>query len=851
MSDLSVVTATSTGGAGPVAVRDTTSAFVPGLVFAPDYTQDISPDTIVTYTHTLTNTSTAPDTYSLLLSSSLGWATLLDPGPFALPGGGTATVRVQVTVPPGSAGLTDVTTVTATSLAGAPPAAVHDTTAVYPAGVAFTPDYADTLDPGESITYIHTLTNTGAGPDTIDVGLALSSQGWATLLDPGPFALGAGASTTVRVQVTAPASSGGLVETTVVTASSRAGDATASVTDATTVPRVYGVSLSPDAAQSIQPGTAYTYTHQLVNTGNATDTFMLSLTTTRGWATLVGANSHELPAAGAVAVQVRVDAPLGSGGLADIARLTATSVSTSTVTARVTDTTTSLFTPGIVLEPEYQDTVMPGAHLIYTHWLTNTGSGGDVFMLDFLSSQGWATLLESGPVSLDAGEGISLHVEINVPMGTGGMVETSMLMATAQTGGVSADVTDIVSVVHTFGLELVPDYAQNVPPGATYIYHHILRNTGNGPDSFTPTLSSSLGWATLLDGGPFALEAGATADVRVSVSVPTGLISGTQSDIAVLTATSLTSPTLSAAATDTTTVGFAPGALFVDNELTLGATPGAQYIYTHWLTNTGNYTDTFSLTAASSLGWGTLLDPGPFVLALGESTSVAVQVDVPGDGADKSDTTIVTATSTGGAGPLVVYDTTAAFAPGVMLTPEYAETHAPGDVVTYVHTLQNTGSTTDTIVMLLESSQDWAALHDPGPHTLSAGQSIALRVVVTVPLGTGGLVDVARLTAQTLSGFGPSAAVTDTTTVGYAPGVALGPDFAQTVPPGSAIIYTHYLTNTGNGPDTFSVALTSSLGWGVLLDSGPFTLAAGDSTSVRVQVSVPTDTSALQVDVTT
>ena len=454
-------------------------------------------------------------------------------------------------------------------------------------------------------------------------------------------------------------------------------------------------------------------------------------------------------------------------------------------------------------------------------------------------------------MSLDAGEGISLHVEIDVPVGTGGMVEMSTLEATAQTGGISADVTDVVSVTQTFGLELVPDYAQNVPPGSTYIYHHILRNTGNGPDSFTPTLSSSLGWATLLDGGPFTLEAGATANVRVSVSVPTGLISGTQSDIAVLTATSLTSPALFASATDTTTVGFAPGALFEGDEITFNAVPGTQVNYTHWLTNTGNYTDTFNLTFASSMGWGLLLDPGPFVLGAGEAASVGVQVDVPGDGAGEFDTSVVTATSEGGAGPLAVHDTTATFMPSVSLTPEYTELHDPGDVVTYNHTLQNTGTTTDVIALTLESSQGWAVLHDPGPHTLSAGQSITLHVVVTVPLGSGGLVDVSRLTAHTLAGFGPAVAVTDTTSINYTPGVALGPDFAQTVPSGSTVIYTHYLTNTGNGPDTFSVALTSSQGWGTLLDSGPFTLAAGDSIPVRVQVTVPTDTLALQVDVTT
>ncbi|MEJ5310564.1 MAG: S8 family serine peptidase [Anaerolineae bacterium] len=851
LSDLSVVTATSTGGAGPLSVQDTTSAFTPGLAFAPDYTREVSPDAVVTYTHTLTNTSAAADTYALAITTSQGWATLLDPGPFALPGGGTATVRVRVTVPPGSGGLTDTTIVTATSFAGAPPAAVRDTTAVYPPGVALAPDYAGTLNPGEAITYTHTLTNTGAGPDTIDVALALSSQGWATLLDPGPFALAAGASTPVRVLVTAPPSSGGLIETTVLTASSRAGVATASVTDTTTVPRVYGVSLTPDGAQTLTPGTAYTYTHQLANTGNATDTFRLALTSTRGWAMLAGTDTYTLPTSGAVTVLVRVDVPVGSGGLVDIARLTATSVSTDAVTAGVTDTTTALYTPGLILEPDNQDTALPPAFFGYTHWLTNTGTGSDLFTLEFYSSQGWGTLLEAGPVPLAAGEGISLHVEINVPAGTGGMVETSVLTATAQTGGVSARVTDMISVTQLFGVDLFPDYAQSVPPGGSYIYQHVLRNTGNGPDTFAVNLTSSRGWATLLDAGPFALAADATTNVRVRVSVPTGLISGTQSDIAVLNVTSLTSPALSASATDTTTVGFAPGALFEDDGLTLNAIPGAPYTYTHWLTNTGNYTDTFNMAFDSSLGWGTLLDPGPFVLAMGEATGVRVRVDVPADGAGKFDISVVTATSAGGAGPLVVYDTTAAFMPGITLTPNYAEWRDPGDVITYVHTLHNTGTTTDVITLALESSQGWAVLHDPGPYTLAAGESITLGIVVTIPLGTGGLVDVSRLTAKTLGGFGPSATVTDTTTVNYTPGVALGPDFVQTVPAGSAVIYTHHLTNTGNGPATFGVALSSSRGWGTLLDSGPFALASGDSTPVRVQVAVPTDTYALQVDVTT
>ncbi|HDP90338.1 MAG TPA: PKD domain-containing protein, partial [Thioalkalivibrio sp.] len=634
-------------------------------------------------------------------------------------------------------------------------------------------------------------------------------------------------------------------------ASSRAGVATASVTDTTSVPRIYGVSLTPDGAQTILPGTAYTYTHQLANTGNATDTFQLALTSTRGWATLASTDTYTLPAAGAVMIPVRVDAPSGSGGLVDVARLTAVSVSTGTVTARVTDTSTSLYTSGLILEPDNQATVLPPAHFTYTHWLTNTGTGADLFALDFQSSQGWGTLVESGPVPLAAGEGISLHVEIDVPVGTGGMVETSILTATAQSGGISARVTDIVSVTHLFGIDLFPDYQQSVPPGAMYIYQHVLHNTGNGPDTFTLDFASSHGHSTLLDTGPITLGADETTSVRVSVTVPTGVISGTLVEVAVVTATSQTDPGTFDAATDTTIAAFVPGMSFAPDHVETGASVGDTFTYTHWLTNTSNYTDTFELDFDSSAGWGTLLDTGPFTLGVGDVQTVRVEVTVPSGGSGQSDTSVVTATSQGGAGPLLVRDTTAAFDPGVAFAPDRSHWLNPGESYTYTHWLTNTGTSTDTIALSLDSSRGWTRLLDDGPFTLAANQSISVSVQVTAPLGSGGLTDVTVLDASTLNGAGPSAQVTDTTMVTYTPGVALGPNHDETVPAGSAIQYTHYLTNTGDGPDTFSLAMDSSQGWATLLDGGPFALLSGESAPVRVEVAVPTDTLPFEVDVTT
>jgi uncharacterized membrane protein len=851
-SDTTIVTATSSGGAGPVVVRDITSAFTPGVALAPDRARRVSPDTVLTYTHQLTNTGDSTDTFHLALTSTMGWATLLDPGPFELVQDGFTTVRVRVTVPPGSGGMTDTTILTATSAAGADPATVRDTTAIYIPGVAFSPDYGGAIDPASSITYTHRLTNTGEGPDTFDLAIA-TSLGWATLLDPGPFALSAGEGTTVRVRVDAPSGSGDLTDVTVVTATSQAGSLSGlstRITDTTKAVRTYGVTFVPDYSQALDPGEFVIYTHQLTNTGNDPDTFDLAISSSLGWATLLGTGPFTLTAGDGTEVYVRVDVPADSGGLEDVTTVVATSQTSPTVSAGVTDTTTSIYAPGTMLTPDHSLDVSPGDTVTYTHWLTNAGNGPDWFDLSFTSSQGWAALLDGGPFHLNAGAGISVSVQVDTPSGSGGLVESTTITATSQTGGVADTANDTTNVIHTPGVEILPDWKQSVPPDNTRIYQHTLRNTGDGSDTFDLAISSSLGWTTLLDPGPFALSAGDTAEVEVSVHVPSGLISGTLTDVTVITATSRADPLVLDTATDATAVGFAPGVAFVPNHLTIGASPNGVFIYTHGLTNTGNYTDDFALDFASSAGWGSLLDPGPFDLGPGEATIVQVQVTVPPDGSWKSDISVITATSQGGAGPAVVHDATAAFTPAVALVPDHSQTIDPGDTVTYTHWLTNTGNATDTIKLSLASSRGWASLADSGPFTLLSNEAITVRVLVTAPVGSGGLTEVTTVTATTLAGTGPAAHATDTTDVTYSPGVGLSPGLSAIVPSGSSVIYTHYLTNTGNGPDTFAVTLHSSQGWGSLLDLGPFPLAAGGSTQVRAQVTVPTDTLPFEEDVT-
>ena len=110
-----------------------------------------------------------------------------------------------------------------------------------------------------------------------------------------------------------------------------------------------------------------------------------------------------------------------------------------------------------------------------------------------------------------------------------------------------------VPFVPTYGVELTPTVRSvQADPGATVVYTHTLRNTGDVADTCTVTLTSTQGWATLESTDAVNLAPGATAIVSVIVDVP-GDAAG-MSDVTTLQATSWASPTVQAQAVDTTTV---------------------------------------------------------------------------------------------------------------------------------------------------------------------------------------------------------------------------------------------------------------------------------------------------------
>ncbi|PDV97216.1 hypothetical protein A9Q02_04735 [Candidatus Chloroploca asiatica] len=179
--------------------------------------------------------------------------------------------------------------------------------------------------------------------------------------------------------------------------------------------------------------------------------------------------------------------------------------------------------------------------------------------------------------------------------------------------------------------------------------------------------------------------------------------------------------------------------------------PGAVVTYTLALTNTGNLTDSVSLSTAGNT-WPVTVPP-TVTLAAGEGTALVLTITIPVTATGGMlDTVVVTATSEADPGTppataTSTLTTTAEATYGVtLLPPRDTQTALPGTVVTYTLALTNTGNLTDS-VSLSAAGNTWPVTVPPTV-TLAAGEGTALVLTVTIPVtATGGMTDTVTITA--------------------------------------------------------------------------------------------------------
>ncbi len=398
---------------------------------------------------------------------------------------------------------------------------------------------AQSGDPGATVTYTLRLTNTG---DTLDTfTLTYAGNVWDVYLPVTQTVLGSGAGVDVVVFVTIPSNAAANANDDVtITATSLANSALSDSSQLTTSANaVYGVLLSPSAdAQSGDPGGTVQYTLRVTNTGNAEDTFTMTVSG-NAWATGVLATVGPLAAGAGADVLVTVDIPVGtSGGATDAATITATSQGDPTKAADSVLTTTADVVYGVIVWPsEDAKSGDPGTPVTYTLRLTNTGNAQDIFSLAY-SGNVWDVSLPVTQAMLESGEGVDVIVHVTVPSNAAaGANDIVAITATSQGNSALSDASQLTTSANAvYGVLLNPPTdARSGDPGAMVTYTLRLTNTGNAQDIFSLAYSGNV-WDVSLPVTQTVLEAGEGVDVIVHVTIPLTATNG-MTDMASVTVT--------------------------------------------------------------------------------------------------------------------------------------------------------------------------------------------------------------------------------------------------------------------------------------------------------------------------
>ncbi len=299
-----------------------------------------------------------------------------------------------------------------------------------------------------------------------------------------------------------------------------------------TVNRTVGVLFTGQTVASANQGSLVTFTNGLVNTGNGSDVFDISVASgtfpagstftlyqNDGVSPLTDTNLDGIPDTGPVAagasynVVLKVQLPPGATGGPYNASKTARSTQDPLVSAVASDVLTAIVAntvdltnntalpgaPGAGAGPEaapvITNTTAPGTTTRFVLVVNNTSSQPDNYGLaastdpTFASltlPAGWsvtflntssAPITSTGPIA--AGANATVWADVTVPAGaTAGNVET-YFRSLSPVSGASDRIHDRVTVGVVRSLSLVPNGTAQVIPGGFVVYSHMLTNTGN------------------------------------------------------------------------------------------------------------------------------------------------------------------------------------------------------------------------------------------------------------------------------------------------------------------------------------------------------------------------------------
>ncbi|MFL5805964.1 MAG: beta strand repeat-containing protein [Roseiflexaceae bacterium] len=602
----------------------------------------------------------------------------------------------------------------------------------------------------------------------------------------------------------------------------------------------------------VAPGASVVYSHLLTNIGTASGNFSISRTTSQGWAAQPSVTSVTLGAGLSRTILITVTVPPGTApGTTD--QTTVTAAVAGQLSQSRTNYTRVPQVFGVNIQPPRTGSVTPGPTPVtidYTHYITNTGNGPDTITLSTASTApgASATVLSGNTCILNAGLSCTKTVRVTIPANSTAPFDDTTVTATSS-GGPSRQVVDRTIITQTPIPQISAGTTKNAQPPATVLFTHTVKNIGGAAGTFTMSVTPSPsrpGWSfTLSPPTSFSLDPNETKTITLTVGVPAGAAVGDDVTAQVRVVSSSGAP---ATANDIVHIVLAPKFSFSAAKVSpVNGQPGQLVSFTHFLTNTGNGADSFTIVLTSTAGLTNLsrAPAGQINLAKGQGTQVVVSARIANGTLASPPAQTIGVTAQRISSPLLPIkriDTVNVLGAAVpQLTtaqPQTTTLPLPATRV-FTHTLTNIGNKPGTFTIGTSAPAGWTATpSNPACLTnLAPTGTCQFTIQVAVPAGTfaGAYKVVVTATAD------GSASVTDTVHVPPDPHLLFAPNHPSgTADPGAVVTYTHALTNTGNITDSFEITLLLSSGWSAL--AKPAVVAnvpPGTTRSVAIVVTAP------------
>ena len=858
----------------------------------------IIPGSTAIYTHTITNSDPITRTYTVVITSSLGWASA--PPSVTVPPNSSASFQVGVSVPLAAktSPVADVDTTSVQVFVGSIGSANIPTDTTTAKSIGLNPA-TPSVSPGQTkaragttVTFTHNVTNTGGlldtfsvvGPTFVGTKPADWTMGTAILAQPS---LAGGASTTLVITVNTPSAAPATPVQISFRIQASTGAQTADIVDTITMSQARSFTFSALAPTTVSspPGLSANFIYTLTNTGTASDTFLVTPPPNAAPLTFsITPNSNITLGIGAsrtitLTAQVSQSALKSDNSFS----VTASAVGGSAPPANQSASgTVSVIggggAPQLTFSASTPTSVdATGGTLDFTGTLSNIGNQQPIpFILGTPSitgsPAGWsAAVLLNGTcpssISLNINQSCTFTLRVTVPVGASGGTQAVTMSATADNGvagtspedvTTSATVTATVTSVRGVSLGAARvSPTQTGMPTAVLTFTHTLTNTGNSTDSFSisvsPTFPAIASMAVLTPTSLLNVPPLGTRTITLTVTVPRFVLAGTTLPF-VVTAMTLGDPNKQSLQTDTAIVG-ALEAVLISAGTSQNGMPNADLVFTHTLTNTGSTAIAYDITASNSdAGFSQTQQVGGSPTATlnpGQTTTITVTIHLPtGVSGGTINSTTLQVTKSGASAPILASATDISRigdSYGVLIAPERTGVGYPNATLVFTHTVTNVGISVDTYTVIATNSLSWAEGVSPDQFTLAPGASQIVSVMIDVPndnntpAGTRnqGLVRVVSNTNPKIS-----SQVGEQISVGQTAAVNFTPDQSQAVLPSSGTIRMRdlVLKNNGNGNDTFDfVVLGADNGWSVeILSFNPLGPRDADY-NVAVKVTIPSN----------